>query len=103
MNSIQKNSLMSFVKKFGVSVLQVAFMSLLLSSPAFAQFQAVNQKMSTIQISLMSLGGVIATIAFLWCAYKMMFQHAKFSDVATIMIGGVIAGLSGVLGAWIVG
>lgn len=103
MNLAQKNSLMSLVKKYGTSVLQVIVMSLFLSSPAFAQFQAVQTKMTTIQTSLMTLGGVIATIAFLWCAYKMMFQHAKFSDVATIMIGGVIAGLAGVLGAWIVG
>lgn len=103
MNSIQKNSLMSFVKKFGVSVLQVVLMSLFLSSPAFAQFQAVNAKMSTLQISLLSLGGIVATLAFMWCGYKMMFQHAKFSDVSNVLIGGMFVGLSTVLGAWIVG
>jgi len=101
--NVINNNLTSYVKKYGASITQVILMSLFLSSPAFAQFQAVNTKMSTIQVALMSLGGVIATIAFLWCAFKMMFQHAKFSDVATIMIGGVIAGLAGVLGGWIVG
>lgn len=75
----------------------------LLASPAMAQVANVNSKFSAIQTLLTGLSVVLFTISLLWVAFKMAFQHAKWSEVSNIVIAGVIAGGASGIAAWLLG
>lgn len=70
--------------------------------PAFAQITKVNTVMQNVQTMLVSIGVTFFTIAFLWVAYKMAFQHAKWSEVSNIVIAGIIAGGAPGIAAWLI-
>lgn len=103
-NRVQKNQTRrsETMKRAASSVAQVVLVVMLMSSPAFAQLATVNSKLSMIQAMLVSIGGVTASIAILWAAYKMMFQAAKWGEISNVVIGGVLAGSAVAFGAWIV-
>lgn len=72
------------------------------ATPAFAQISKVNTVMSNIQTMLMGASLVITTIAIMWAGFKMMWQHAKWSEISNIVIGAIfVGGCSGIAG-WLI-
>jgi len=84
------------------TVLDAAVIGLLPASPAFAQLQQVNTLLTTIQTTLLGIGGVICTISIIWAGFKMMFQHARFGDIANIFIGGLFVGCATVIAGMLI-
>jgi type IV secretion system protein VirB2 len=76
--------------------------ALLMVSPAFAQLSQVNTLLTTIQTTLLGVGGVICSIAIIWAGFKMMFQHARFGDIANVFIGGLFVGCATVIAAMLI-
>ncbi len=84
------------------TVLYATGAGLWLVSPAFAQLSQVNTLLSTIQTTLLGVGGVICTISIIWAGFRMMFQHARFGDVANIFIGGLFVGCATVIAGMLI-
>ena len=89
-------------KPLHLSYVAAVILGLLLSTSANAQVAALTTKMTAVQTTLLGLGAIILTIAFATAGYRMAFDGARFKDVSMVFIGGVVAGLAGALGAWIV-
>lgn len=79
-----------------------ALAMLLAASPAYAQLSQVNTLLTTIQTTLLGVGGVICSIAIIWAGFKMMFQHARFGDIANVFIGGLFVGCATVIAAMLI-
>ncbi|MDN7179185.1 TrbC/VirB2 family protein [Caballeronia sp. SEWSISQ10-4 2] len=75
---------------------------LLLASPAYAQLSQVNTLLTTIQTTLLGIGGVVCSISIIWAGFKMMFQHARFGDIANVFIGGLFVGCATVIAAMLI-
>ena len=73
------------------------------ATPAHAQLQKFNARLTDLQTGLIGLGAVIFTIAFIWVAYKMAFDHAKWAEVSRVAFAGIIAGSASALSVWILG
>ena len=76
--------------------------ALLVMSPAWAQLSQVNTLLSTIQTTLLGVGGVICSISIIWAGFRMMFQHARFGDIANVFIGGVFVGCATVIAGMLI-
>ena len=76
--------------------------ALLVTSPAWAQLSQVNTLLSTIQTTLLGVGGVICSISIIWAGFRMMFQHARFGDIANVFIGGVFVGCATVIAGMLI-
>ncbi|AJX96256.1 TrbC/VirB2 family protein [Burkholderia pseudomallei] len=79
-----------------------AVVALLLASPAWAQLSQVNTLLSTIQTTLLGVGGVICSISIIWAGFRMMFQHARFGDIANVFIGGLFVGCATVIAGMLI-
>ncbi|CAN7307441.1 TrbC/VirB2 family protein [Caballeronia sp. LjRoot34] len=79
-----------------------AVLMLLAASPAYAQLSQVNTLLTTIQTTLLGVGGVICSIAIIWAGFRMMFQHARFGDIANVFIGGLFVGCATVIAAMLI-
>ncbi|MFM0210051.1 TrbC/VirB2 family protein [Paraburkholderia sediminicola] len=79
-----------------------ACVSLLVTSPAWAQLSQVNTLLSTIQTTLLGVGGVICSISIIWAGFRMMFQHARFGDIANVFIGGLFVGCATVIAGMLI-
>ena len=75
---------------------------LLVVTPAYAQLTQVNTLLTTIQTTLLSVGAVVCSISIIWAGFKMMFQHARFGDIANVFIGGVFVGCATVIAAMLI-
>lgn len=73
------------------------------ATPAHAQLQKFNARLTDLQTGLIGLGAVIFTIAFIWVAYKMAFDHAKWAEVSRVAFAGILAGSASALAVWILG
>jgi type IV secretion system protein VirB2 len=82
--------------------LVVSSLTLLLSMPAWAQLSQVNTLLSTIQTTLLGVGGVICSISIIWAGFRMMFQHARFGDIANVFIGGLFVGCATVIAGMLI-
>ncbi|WLI91085.1 TrbC/VirB2 family protein [Massilia sp. R2A-15] len=80
----------------------IAAVSALTSAPAFAQITKVDTVMTNVQNLLIGIAVTVFTIAILWAAYKMAFQHAKWSEISNIVIGGILAGGAPGIAAWLI-
>ncbi|QBM30640.1 TrbC/VirB2 family protein [Hydrogenophaga pseudoflava] len=69
---------------------------------AFAQAQ-VNTVLSRVVTMLTGAGVLILTVAIIWVGYKMIFAGARFSDVAHILIGGILIGGAATFASWLLG
>ncbi|MFM0229699.1 TrbC/VirB2 family protein [Paraburkholderia sediminicola] len=76
--------------------------ALLIASPAWAQLSQVNTLLSTIQTTLLGVGGVICSISIIWAGFRMMFQHARFGDIANVFIGGLFVGCATVIAGMLI-
>ncbi|WP_028203771.1 TrbC/VirB2 family protein [Paraburkholderia nodosa] len=82
--------------------LAVVLLLALTVTPAYAQLSQVNTLLTTIQTTLLSVGAVVCSISIIWAGFKMMFQHARFGDVASVFIGGVFVGCATVIAAMLI-
>ena len=79
-----------------------AAVGLLATSPAWAQLSQVNTLLTTIQTTLLGVGGVICSISIIWAGFRMMFQHARFGDIANVFIGGLFVGCATVIAGMLI-
>jgi type IV secretion system protein VirB2 len=79
-----------------------AVLAAVLVSPAYAQLSQVNTLLTTIQTTLLGAGGVVCSISIIWAGFKMMFQHARFGDIANVFIGGLFVGCATVIAAMLI-
>ncbi|RQT49963.1 type VI secretion protein [Burkholderia cepacia] len=80
----------------------LATSSLMFASSACAQLSQVNTLLNTIQTTLLSVGGVICSISIIWAGFRMMFQHARFGDIANVFIGGLFVGCATVIAGMLI-
>lgn len=73
------------------------------SGGAWAQVSRVNQVMTNVQLLLAGVAVTVFTVAIMWAGFKMAFQHAKWSEVSNVVIGGALVGAAGGLAAWLIG
>ncbi|MDI7776578.1 TrbC/VirB2 family protein [Asticcacaulis sp. EMRT-3] len=86
----------------GRVALMVVSISTLSVSPAFAQLTKLTSVMQNVQTALLGIGVVAFTIAIAWAGYKMIFQHAKWSEISNIVIGGVLVGGAAEIAGWLI-
>ena len=72
------------------------------SAPAFAQITKVNDVMTNIEAILSGVAVVTFTIALIWAGFKMAFQHAKWSEISNIVIGGILVGGASGIASWLI-
>lgn len=72
------------------------------AEPAFAQINKVNTVMSNVQTVLVGVAVTVFTIAIMWAGFKMAFQHAKWTEVSNIVIGGIFVGGAAGIAAWLI-
>ncbi|WP_179403767.1 TrbC/VirB2 family protein [Burkholderia guangdongensis] len=82
--------------------LAVTVAGLQMMSPAWAQLSQVNTLLNTIQTTLLGVGGVICSISIIWAGFRMMFQHARFGDIANVFIGGLFVGCATVIAGMLI-
>ncbi|SAL44790.1 type IV secretion system protein VirB2/TraC [Caballeronia sordidicola] len=82
--------------------LAIVPMVMLTATPAYAQLSQVNTLLTTIQTTLLSVGAVVCSISIIWAGFKMMFQHARFGDIANVFIGGLFVGCATVIAAMLI-
>ncbi|MGU7811642.1 TrbC/VirB2 family protein [Burkholderia sp. AW49-1] len=80
--------------------LAAAFMMFVV--PAWAQISQVNALLNMIQTTLLSVGGVICSISIIWAGFRMMFQHARFGDIANVFVGGLFVGCATVIAGMLI-
>jgi type IV secretion system protein VirB2 len=74
-------------------IVGMGLLALLLADPACAQITSqASTILSDISTGLTAIGVVICTIALMWAGFKMMFQHARFGEIANIFIGSMLVG-----------
>ena len=65
----------------------------LLPQLALAQgFDKINTTVTNINTILVTISIAVVTIAIIWAGFKMIFQGARLSDVANVLIGGTLIG-----------
>ena len=71
------------------------------ATPAFAQITRVNTVMGNVQTILIGVSVIAFTVALIWAGFKMAFQHAKWSEISNIVIGGIIVGGASGIASWL--
>jgi type IV secretion system protein VirB2 len=78
------------------------FMMALSAHPAFAQISKVNTVMSNVQTVLVGVAITVVTVAIMWAGFKMIFQHAKWTEISNIVIGSIFIGGAAGIAAWLI-
>lgn len=79
--------------KNGYRLVAVSLITMPLDNLACAQITSqASTILSDISTGLTAIGVVICTIALMWAGFKMMFQHARFGEIANIFIGSMLVG-----------
>lgn len=85
-----------------VQALALKFVALT-ASPAFAAgFDKINDTVINVNTILVTISIAVVTIAIIWAGFKMIFQGARLSDVANVLMGATLIGGSGAMAAYIV-
>ena len=75
----------------------------LISPLAAAQgFDKINTTVTNVQAILVTISVAVVTIAIIWAGFKMIFQGARLTDVANVLIGGTLIGGAAVFASFIV-
>lgn len=80
--------------------------ALTLSMPrlALAQgFDKINTTVTNVNTILVTVSVAVVTIAIIWAGFKMIFQGARLTDVANVLIGGTLVGGAAAFAGYIVG
>jgi type IV secretion system protein VirB2 len=80
----------------------LAALVLMFPVPAWAQLSQVSTLLNTIQTTLLGVGGVICSISIIWAGFRMMFQHARFGDIANVFVGGLFVGCATVIASMLI-
>jgi type IV secretion system protein VirB2 len=70
--------------------------------PAYAQIAQVTTVMTNVQTVLSGVAVTMFTISIIWAGFKMAFQHAKWSEISNIVIGGILVGGAAAIAAWLI-
>jgi len=73
------------------------------ATPCFAQISQLTSGLEWIKTTITGVGIVVIVIAIMWTGFKMMFQHAKWSEVAQIFLGGILVGGAAAIGPQLFG
>ena len=77
--------------------------SLLIPQIAVAQgFDKINTTVTNVQSILVTISIAVVTIAIIWAGFKMIFQGARLTDVANVLIGGTLIGGAAAFASYIV-
>lgn len=76
---------------------------LTMALPASAQITQLTSGLDWIKTTITGVGIVIMVIAIMWTGVRMMFQHAKWSEVAGIFFGGILVGGAAAIGPQLFG
>lgn len=77
---------------------------LVAATPTYAaQISQLTSGLSWIQTTITGIGVVVIIIAIMWTGVQMMFQHAKWSQVAHIFFGGILVGGAAAIGPQLFG
>jgi len=77
---------------------------LVVATPTYAaQISQLTSGLSWIQTTISGIGIVVIVIAIMWTGFKLMFQHAKWSEVAQIFFGGILVGGAAAIGPQLFG
>lgn len=87
----------SLKKKIALAGSSVGY-GLVAASPSLAQVTQLTSGLDWIKGTITGVGIVIMIIAIMWTGIKMMFQHAKWSEVAMIFFGGILVGGAAAIG-----
>lgn len=93
------------------SVIPFFFLLIVLSAVFFLAVPdahaQIGRSAKTIMENILSwlrdLSIVAFTVCIIWAGYKMAFQGATWSDIAHIVIGGVLVGAAGTIASMLVG
>ena len=67
-----------------------------------AGFDKVSSTVNNVNAILVTVSIAVVTIAIIWAGFKMIFQGARLSDVANILIGGTLVGGAAAFASFIV-
>ncbi len=79
-----------------------AALFLMAAVPAYAQIAKVNTVMNTVQNILFGVAIVVFTIALMIAGFKMAYNHAKWTEVSNIVIGGILVGAAPAIAGFLV-
>lgn len=65
-------------------------------------FDKINTTITNVNTILVTVSVAVVTIAIIWSGFKMIFQGARLSDVANVLIGGTLVGGAGAFASYIV-
>jgi type IV secretion system protein VirB2 len=82
--------------------LAAAGMTAAATMPAHAQIAQVTTVMTNVQTVLTGVAVTMFTISIIWAGFKMAFQHAKWSEISNIVIGGILVGGAAAIAAWLI-
>ena len=81
----------------------LATAALMTAGVARAQgFDKINTTVTNINTMLVTISIAVVTIAIIWAGFKMIFQGARLSDVANVLIGGTLIGGAAAFASYIV-
>ncbi|MPV59452.1 type IV secretion system protein VirB2 [Burkholderia sp. HI2761] len=104
LNNNLLNTIDIFCRKISLVYLRIVMASapVMTTVPASAQLTQVSTLLITIQNTLLGVGGVVCSISIIWAGFKMMFQHARFGDIAHVFIGGLFVGCATVIAGMLI-
>ena len=65
-------------------------------------FEKINTTVTNVNAILVTISVAVVTIAIIWAGFKMIFQGARLSDVANVLIGGTLVGGAAAFASFIV-
>ena len=65
-------------------------------------FDKINTTVTNVNTILVTISVAVVTIAIIWAGFKMIFQGARLSDVANVLIGGTLIGGAAAFASYIV-
>ena len=65
-------------------------------------FDKINTTVTNVQTILVTISIAVVTIAIIWAGFKMIFQGARLSDVANVLVGGTLIGGAAAFASYIV-
>jgi type IV secretion system protein VirB2 len=84
-------------------VLLALALQLVTAAPTFAAgFDKVNDTVTNVNAILATISIAVVTIAIIWAGFKMIFQGARLSDVANVLIGATLIGGAGAMASYLV-
>jgi len=65
-------------------------------------FDKINTTVTNINAILVTISVAVVTIAIIWAGFKMIFQGARLTDVANVLIGGTLVGGASAFASYLV-